>query len=425
MKKVLIIEDDPIVSHIYCSRLEKEGFEVEVATDGQAGYYRLYESKPHAMLLDLMLPKLNGIDLLKKIRATREFEKLPVVVFTNAYVANMIHESFSAGASAVYNKSTVTPRQIIDVLTQLLNPQPVTDPALRAAALPDPGAAPQASAQPTEGKQDLISSTDDSAFQNELRKTFADTSHGAIVEMRKLLQEISKAEEAVRPEHVEQLYRKVRSFSANAGMAGLPYLAKMGAATEALMKEMVDKSRTITPSTLRTTAHAIDFFAELSKPGLSETLADDPPIDILIVDDEMLSRRAIVYALEKAFLKATPVEDGEAALAKVQSVKFDLIFLDVNMPGMNGFQLCDKLRQWGPNKTTPVIFVTSSTDFQVRAQSTLRGASDLIAKPFMFIELTVKALTFAMRHRIETQRLARANPAPRPAVAPNEAELII
>jgi len=101
MKKILIIEDDPIISHIYRSRLEKEGFAVDVCTDGQSGYYRLYDLKPDALLLDLMLPKLNGIDLLKKIRAVREFEKLPVVVFTNAYVANMIHESFSAGASAV------------------------------------------------------------------------------------------------------------------------------------------------------------------------------------------------------------------------------------------------------------------------------------------------------------------------------------
>jgi len=418
MKKVLIIEDDPIVSHIYRSRLEKEGFEVDISADGQAGYYRLYEWKPDGLLLDLMLPKLNGIALLKKIRAMREFEKLPVVVFTNAYVANMIHESFSAGASAVYNKSTVTPRQVIDVLTQLLNPQ--------AADVLKQDGTPSTSASSAEPSADLISSADDSAFQRELMKTFEQTSYASVIEMRKLLQEISKGGDNGRATQVEQLYRKVRSFSANAGMAGLPYLAKMGAATEALMKEMVDKPKTVTASTLRTTAHAIDFFSELSKPGVNSNASEDAPIDILIVDDEMLSRRAIVYALEKAFLKATPVEDGEAALAKAHSTKFDLIFLDVNMPGMNGFQLCDKLRQLGPNKTTPVIFVTASSDFQVRAQSTLRGASDLIAKPFMFIELTVKALTFAMRHRIETQRQARENASARPAVPSVEkAELIM
>jgi DNA-binding response OmpR family regulator len=392
MKKVLIIEDDPVVAHVYRSRLEKEGFEVDVAPDGQAGFYRIYEMHPDALLLDLMLPKINGIALLKKLRAVREFEKLPVIVFTNAYVANMIHEAFSAGASGVYNKSSVTPRQIIDVINTLLSP-----------TAGGKAAAPAAAATP-EAKPALINTQEDSAFQTELMKSFLASAPGAVSEMRKLLQETSKAQEAARAPHVEALYRKVRSFATNASMAGLPSLAKMGAASEALVKEMMEKPKSVTASTLRTTAHAIDFFAELSKPGLPGDLADNPPIDILIVDDEMLSRRAIVYALEKAFLKATPVEDGEAALAKANSTKFDLIFLDVNMPGMDGFQLCDKLRNETTNKTTPVIFVTGSADFQVRAQSTLRGASDVIAKPFMFIELTVKALTFALRHRIEAQK---------------------
>src|SRR6185369_11000932 len=135
MKKILIIEDDPIVAHIYRSRLEKEGFQVEVAPDGQTGYYRIYDQRPDALLLDLMLPKMNGVDLLKKIRAVREFQKLPIIVFTNAYIANMIHEAFSAGASAVYNKSSITPRQIIDAINAMLHP-------VMATATSPPGGAP-------------------------------------------------------------------------------------------------------------------------------------------------------------------------------------------------------------------------------------------------------------------------------------------
>ena len=389
MKKILIIEDDPVVAHVYRSRLEKEGFEVDVSADGQAGFYRIYEMRPDALLLDLMLPKINGIALLKKIRAVREFEKLPVVVFTNAYVANMIHEAFSAGATGVYNKSSVTPRQIIDVINT---------------ALAGPSDSAAAAAPALESRGSLSSPQEDSAFQTELTKSFLSATPAAVSEMRKLLQETSKAPETSRAAHVEALYRKVRSFATNASMAGLPSLAKMGAAAEALVKEMIDKPKTVTASTLRTTAHAIDFFAELAKPGLPGDLADNPPIDIMIVDDELLSRRAIVYALEKAFLKATAVDDSETALAKAATNKFDLIFLDVNMPGMDGFKLCDKLRNETPNKATPVIFVTGSADFQVRAQSTLRGACDVIAKPFMFIELTVKALTFALRHRIEMHK---------------------
>jgi len=238
--------------------------------------------------------------------------------------------------------------------------------------------------------------------------------------MRKLLQETSKADEAARATCVEQLYRKMRSFTSGAGMAGILYVAKFGAAVEALLKEMLDKPKTVSPSTLRTVAQAVDFFVELCKPGHPLELADNPPVEILIVDDEVLSRRAIVYALEKAFLKASAVEDAQAALARTQSTKFDLVFIDVHLPGIHGFELCDKLRENGSNKTTPIIFVTGTTDFQVRAQSTLRGASDLIAKPFMFIELTVKALTFALRHRIELQKQARAAQQGRQQNAPQE-----
>lgn len=390
MKKVLIIEDDPIVAHVYRSRLEKEGFEVDISPDGQAGFYRIYEMKPDALLLDLMLPKINGIALLKKIRAVREFEKLPVIVFTNAYVANMIQEAFTAGATGVYNKSSVTPRQIIDLL--------------HTATSSDVAALGSSANGVIAGTQSLLGTKDDAAFQKDLMSSFLSGTPAAVNEMRKLLQEASKAPEAARGPYVEGLYRKVRSFTSNANLAGLSSLAKMGAATEALVKELVEKPKAVTPSCLRSTASAIDFFAELSKPGIPGDLADNPPIEILIVDDEMLSRRAIVYALEKAFLKATAVEDSEAAIAKAATTKFDLIFLDVNMPNIDGFQLCDKLRNNGPNKATPVVFVTGTTDFQVRAQSTLRGASDVIAKPFMFIELTVKALTFALRHRVQTQK---------------------
>src|SRR2546426_5442596 len=99
MKKILIVEDDPIVAHIYKTRLEKEGYEVEISADGQSGFYRIHEFHPDAVLLDLMLPKMNGVDILKKIRAQSQFAQTPIIVFTNAYVPNMIHESFTAGAN--------------------------------------------------------------------------------------------------------------------------------------------------------------------------------------------------------------------------------------------------------------------------------------------------------------------------------------
>jgi DNA-binding response OmpR family regulator len=80
----------------------------------------------------------------------------------------------------------------------------------------------------------------------------------------------------------------------------------------------------------------------------------------------------------------------------------------VQMPGMDGFELCTKIRATPTNKTTPVIFVTSLTDFKSRARSSLSGGSDLIAKPFMFIELSVKALTYVLRGRLARKNVSAA-----------------
>ena len=190
MKRILIIEDDPIVGHIYRTRLEKEGLEVEVCADGQAGFYRTHEYKPDAVLLDLMLPKMNGIDILKKLRSEPKFQRLPVVVFTNAYVPNMIQEAFSAGASQVFNKATLTPRQILDALYAAAEAPGQQGGSASGSAAPDPVAegtpppaepasftaheqSPVPAAPPAPSEPTLTS--DDSGFQTELTRSFLDT----------------------------------------------------------------------------------------------------------------------------------------------------------------------------------------------------------------------------------------------------------
>ena len=183
-------------------------------------------------------------------------------------------------------------------------------------------------------------------------------------------------------------------------MAGLGVISHVSSALEVLLKELHEKPKNINPSTLRTVAHAIDFISQLFERGVSVQVSESPPVSILVVDDEILSRRAVTYALEKANLKAVGVEDPQVALQLATENSYDLIFLDVQMPGMDGFELCTKIRALSTNKSTPVIFVTSLSDFKNRAKSSLSGGNDLIAKPFMFIELTLKALTFVLRNRL-------------------------
>src|SRR6185503_13856909 len=118
--KVLIVEDDGIIAGVYRRHLCRAGYEVEIVDDGLKGLERLAEFRPDAVLLDLMLPKMNGIEVLKRIRALEECANLPVLVMTIAFVADMIKGSISAGATQVVNKSTFTPDLLLITLRELL-----------------------------------------------------------------------------------------------------------------------------------------------------------------------------------------------------------------------------------------------------------------------------------------------------------------
>src|SRR5204862_3464805 len=135
--------------------------------------------------------------------------------------------------------------------------------------------------------------------------------------------------------------------------------------------------------------------------GTSVDKQEIPNAEILVVDDEAISRRALAHALERAKLKCETIDDPKAAIEKLDKNKYDLIFLDVDMPGMNGFELCTKLRSMSPYKETPVIFVTSLNDFESRTNSTMSGGNDFIAKPFLFMELAVKSLMHLIRARLK------------------------
>jgi DNA-binding response OmpR family regulator len=167
-----------------------------------------------------------------------------------------------------------------------------------------------------------------------------------------------------------------------------------------LLKELQEKPANINVSTLRTVALAIDFLAVLfNNPDVVEK-QNLPPVNVLVVDDEAISRRAMVYALERARLKCLSVDDPQTGYNLLAQNRFDLVFLDVDMPGMSGFELCAKLRELPMHKKTPVIFVTGLNAFENRARSMMSGGNDLIGKPFLFIELAVKALVFMLRERL-------------------------
>jgi CheY-like chemotaxis protein len=162
------------------------------------------------------------------------------------------------------------------------------------------------------------------------------------------------------------------------------------------VKELHDKPKNINPSSLRTIAQGLDLLENLFTNHDATAKTSGSPL-VLVVDDEMISREMVCSALAKASLRTVSVDSPMLALKLLEENHFDLIFIDVEMPELNGFEVCKKVRAMPANKKTPVVFVTALKDFETRAQSALSGGSDLIAKPFLLLELAVKALTYVFQ----------------------------
>ena len=367
MKRILIIEDDQIAANVHRNKLAVEGYQAEVASDGESGLKVMRIFKPDLIILDLMLPGISGVDVIKEIRAETDFAKVPVIVFSNTYLTNLIQEAWRAGANKCLSKSNCTPKDVIDVVRQTIG---------------DSGAIPQA--QPSTYQPETVRTTElapanDAEFQADLRKTFIENLPATLYALRCGLQALVKADnEMNRLKQVYELYRQVHALNGNAGLAGLAQIAHMASAFEALLKEVYEKPKNINSSSIRTIASAVDFLGLLFDKGTLPDRQEIPASKILVVDDEAISRRAIVYALEKAHLKSVNVEDPEQALQLLAENQFDMVFLDVDMPGMTGFELCAKLRSLPHHKKTPVVFVTSLNDFDSRTNSTMAGGNDFI-----------------------------------------------
>jgi CheY-like chemotaxis protein len=189
---------------------------------------------------------------------------------------------------------------------------------------------------------------------------------------------------------------------------------QLSSALDGLVNQLVSKPANVNPSTLRTIASAVDLLSALCIRGLRPDLATEPPVRLLAVDDDAISRHAISFALKKVFKEPELANDGKAGLALAEQNPYDVIFLDVEMPGMDGFELCSKIHDATINKKTPVVFVTRHSDINSRAKSSMTGGRELIGKPFLIFEVAVKALTLVMRSRLEAQGRAREAQAQKP-----------
>lgn len=114
MTKIAIIEDDPVISQMYRMKFESEGFEVQLANNGNRGVALVEAFSPDIILLDLQMPEMNGVDALKIIRDNDWGKNTPVIVLTNLGAEESPDELKSLGVLSYIVKADLTPRQVVE-----------------------------------------------------------------------------------------------------------------------------------------------------------------------------------------------------------------------------------------------------------------------------------------------------------------------
>ncbi len=118
-KKILIAEDEKSIAQAYGDYLEREGYIIEYAYDGEESLKKITEFKPDLILLDIVMPKLDGISVLKKLKKDEETKNIPVIVLTNLESSQNVSEAVEAGSSQYLIKTNYTLKDIARKISEV------------------------------------------------------------------------------------------------------------------------------------------------------------------------------------------------------------------------------------------------------------------------------------------------------------------
>jgi DNA-binding response OmpR family regulator len=238
----------------------------------------------------------------------------------------------------------------------------------------------------------------ESTSPDELKQLLVGAGSAEVAGLRQRCQAYSELADSKQAEEcLLQLNQNVRSLCSRAGLAGCRKIAQLSGAMEAMLFDQLFRlKKPMSPSSIRTLFQAVDCLDRLFANGDTGSAALTNKDSVLLVDDDPICNMANEVALQWANYDAAIATDAGSALMLINDYTFDLILLDIEMPGMNGIELCKRIRAVPHHKDTPVIFVTLHTDYNSRMKSLESGGDDLISKPITPLELIVKSTVFLL-----------------------------
>jgi DNA-binding response OmpR family regulator len=353
---LLLITQDVLLATLYGEALSQLGFTVHGFLHPAEAFERLASTRPTAILLDLTPVSLDDSLGYQHLKAQALSQSVPLIGLPTP----LEQLARNARLEGILANSTFTPnfQSLRDSLRQFAQDSQKPKPA------------------------------DSSA------RCLSEISH-RIQEMRTSLLAASGASDLAEP--LSRLFQQMHHLTLLAGMLDCPAGLQMASAICHLVFDLAQAPAHGRPL-LRSVGEAIDLLQTLLCSPQTDGAPPPKAGSVLVVEDDPNASQLICAALELVALSPIPVLTAEDGLRVVGKRPFDLIFLDIGLPSMSGFEFCAALRALPNHQKTPVIFLTGLTGFQNRIQSNLSGGNDFIGKPFNLHELGVKALLWILRH---------------------------
>ncbi len=120
MKKILLVEDDPFLIDIYTTKLKEAGFSIEVAIDGEEAIRKIEEKKPDLVVLDIVLPQMDGWTILREIKSEPKLKNLKVIILSNLGQKEEVEKGMNLGAVKYLIKAHYTPSQVVEEIKKII-----------------------------------------------------------------------------------------------------------------------------------------------------------------------------------------------------------------------------------------------------------------------------------------------------------------
>ncbi len=346
---ILIVDDEPGIRTTLAAILDEEGYNVVVAEDGYKGIEAAKKTKFKIAFVDLKMPGINGVETFKKIK---KISPNTIIFFMTAFFAeDLLKEAVKLGAQAILYKPLD-----IDLILKVIK-EDLT-------------------------KTNILVVDDEFATRETLKGVLEDRGYKVTV-----AEDGHAAIEMAKKTHFDIMFIDVVMPGID-GLQTLEEIKKVDPKTKVIIMTCHDIENLIEKAISRGASTCIpkpiDDMDELLqllrtvKEGLVRT-------NILVVDDEFSIRETLKGVLEDRGYKVATAEDGHAAIEMAKKTHFDIMFIDVVMPGIDGFDTLEEVKKVDPKTKLVMMTGHDIEDFVEKAIS--RGAFAYMSKPVDMVEL--------------------------------------